>query len=398
MLFALYMVLRAEGVRLAELWALVPLAASSIFVFRFALVRPHVLSIALALIVLWAATRGRLLALAISSAIYPWAYVAWELPLLLVFVSEMGRLLSGEPIRIKPMLIVLASTAAGIAFHPNCAYLLRLSWIHIVDVLIKGAWDARKGIDLGLEFKPFTIDQWMRWLIVCSLMTIGALVVAWRRRRIDSALLSFVIVALGFGTLAAASARFVEYFVPFSVAALALASRSFSFRSLAPAIFVASAIYTAALGSDTLVLLSRRPNDMPLSTAAFLQKTISPGSQVFTPEWEFTGILMLTLPDRRFIVALDPTLFYLKDPKLYQLWYMLPREAPRGSAEIIQRQFGARYVLCSNYPGWGNFFVQLGSEPGVRTLLVTDIWVLFDLGHLPPGKGGNQSEVEHTQY
>src|SRR3990172_3893137 len=123
---------------------------------------------------------------------------------------------------------------------------------------------------------------------------------------------------------------------------------------------------------------------MPSSTASFLQRVIPPTAQVFTPEWEFTGVLMLTLPDRRFVVALDPTLFYLKDPGLYRLWYMLPREAPEGTADIIRRIFGARYVLSSNYPGWNNFFARLSSEPNVRTLLITDLWVLFDLGHLDP--------------
>jgi hypothetical protein len=96
LLIALYAILRAEGVRFPGAWALLPLAASSAFLYRFLLVRPHVLSIALAIVVLWAAARGRLLVLAIASFLYPWTYIAWALPVLLVGIAETARLLSGE--------------------------------------------------------------------------------------------------------------------------------------------------------------------------------------------------------------------------------------------------------------------------------------------------------------
>jgi hypothetical protein len=91
LLLSLYLILRAEGVRAAALWALVSMAASVIFIFRFALVRPHLLSITLALVLLWAAARSRLAILAAVSVIYPWAYVDfWQLPCLLLNAAETG--------------------------------------------------------------------------------------------------------------------------------------------------------------------------------------------------------------------------------------------------------------------------------------------------------------------
>ena len=119
---------------------------------------------------------------------------------------------------------------------------------------------------------------------------------------------------------------------------------------------------------------------MPPRIATFLQQQIPAGAQVFTTDWDHTGWLMLTLPDRRFIVGLDPTFFYLKDPELYRLWYRICREAPAGSAETIRRRFGARYVLGLDIPGTKNLFSQLGADRSVRTLLVSEIWLLFDLG------------------
>ena len=75
MLFAIYFVLRQEKVRFAGLWALLPLITADISVFRFSLVRPQPMSITLALLFLWAVSRGRFVLLAVVSAIYPWSYL-----------------------------------------------------------------------------------------------------------------------------------------------------------------------------------------------------------------------------------------------------------------------------------------------------------------------------------
>jgi hypothetical protein len=89
---------------------------------------------------------------------------------------------------------------------------------------------------------------------------------------------------------------------------------------------------------------------------------------------------MLVLPDRRFIVALDPTFFYKKDPELYELWYRLPRDAPAGVTRTIRERFGARYVLLQARSEWDRFVDRLSREPGVRILLMTNTWMLFYLG------------------
>ena len=70
-LLSLFGVLRAERVRYPAAWALLPLLVSSAFLYRFALVRPHLLSIALVPIVLWAASRERVRVLAVASFLYP---------------------------------------------------------------------------------------------------------------------------------------------------------------------------------------------------------------------------------------------------------------------------------------------------------------------------------------
>ena len=146
----------------------------------------------------------------------------------------------------------------------------------------------------------------------------------------------------------------------------------------------ASAIYTAAVGSGTVTALSIRGDDLPPSIAETLRRQIPPGSQVFTCEWGLTGTLMAALPDRHFIVALDPTFFYVKDPELYRLWRRICREAPPDMSGTIRRRFGARYALCLGSKQSASFVAPLIAEPGVRTLLVSASWILFDLGDPSP--------------
>ncbi len=128
-LFSIYLVLRAEQVRFAAVWAVLPLATSSAFLYRFVLVRPHLLSIALVVIVLWAASRRRLAVLAAAALVYPWAYVAWFLPVVLVALAEVARGVGGERPGWKPGAVAAAAIAVGVAVHPNGANLVRFTWL-----------------------------------------------------------------------------------------------------------------------------------------------------------------------------------------------------------------------------------------------------------------------------
>jgi hypothetical protein len=387
LLFALYFVLRAEKVQSAGIWALLPLVASDVFVFRFSLVRPHLMSIPLALLFLWAAVRGRLVLLAFISAIYPWSYVAfWQLPLILLFAVEVAQFFSGEHMQWKPAVAVLAGIALGWVLHPNSVNLFKFNWIIMVDVLFKNAWQSKENIELGQEFLPFTVAQWTEWLLACVCMAIAGLLLAWRSRKRDFVSLAFAFVTIAFGILTARTARFAEYFIPFSVATFALATRRIPWRTIPIIVLCVILPYTGFALSETLRGIGTKAERIPPSLASWLQQQIPRGSQVFTTEWGHTGTLMLALPDRKFIVALDPTLFLLKDPQLYQLWYGLPRNPQPGIAQIIRRRFGARFVISFWDERFMKFYYLLSSESGVRALLVSDMWMVFDLGGSPQSR------------
>jgi len=380
-LTALYLLLSAEKVRYAGIWTLLPLMCGE-FVFRLALVRPHLLSITLALTIMWAYAQERPRVLLFAAFAYPLSYVAfWQIPLILIVAAESARLLAGERLRWKPALIVLGGLSAGVMLHPNTVNLLGINWIHMTDILFQSAWGRKVEFEnIGTEFNPYTLSEWGNSLVLITVMAGTALVLGWRNRRRDALPLAFALAALVFCLLTVRTLRFVEYFVPFSVAALALAARRFDTRLLAPSLLAVALLYLIAFGTGPFKIIASKTPYLEPSIARYFEKSIPVDAQVFTCGWDYTGNLMLALPERRFIVAADPTLFYKKDPNLYSIWRRIPIDAPIDSVEAIRKLFKSRYVVCRNFEAYWPFFETIEKDPAVKTLFADNKWVFFDLG------------------
>jgi hypothetical protein len=377
-LLALWAVLRAERVPRAAIWALLPLAASGAFAVRFSLVRPHLLSIALALVVAWAAARERPALLGAASFLFPWCYIAWHTPLVLAAIAEVARLASGRRPGWRTLAAASAGVLAGVALHPNAANLVRLWWLVHVEILGRTAWAGRAGFELGGEFQPFDLDGLARFVLLPGAAALGAAWLSWRDRARDAAPLAFALAALAYLAMTLGSSRFVEYLAPFSVAALAVALRPRAERLAVPALAAAFA-FTAAFGARPVLALATRGDDVPPAFGEALRARIPPGAQVFTCEWGLTGELLWELPDRKFVVALDPVLFHAKDPELYRVWYDLPRTGPPAASGVIRNRFGARYVLCFAASENAPLLRRLSADPAVRPLIASKLWYLFDL-------------------
>jgi hypothetical protein len=385
LLLALYLVLRSEGVPRAGLWALLPLATSASFLLRFALVRPHVLAVALAIAAAWGANRRRLGTLAAASLLFPWCYVAWHTPLVLAAIAAAAQLAGGERPSWRPGAVAAAGIGVGLLLHPNFPNVVRFAWLVNVEILMRTAWAGRTGFALGPEFQPFTPGQAAQFLSIPLALAAAALVLAWRRRREDPGALGLALTAGAYAAMTLRSGRFIEYLAPFAVLAFALALRPFRWsHRAAPAALAGAVAFTAALGAPSLDWLAIRQDELPPPMAALLRRAIPEGAQVFTCDWGFTGELLLALPDRRFMVALDPTLFFVKDPDLYRVWYALSREPPPDAAESIRRRFGARYVLCAALPESAPLFRALDRDSSVRQVLKTPLWFYADLGDAAP--------------
>lgn len=381
-LVTLFLLLRAEKVRFAQLWALLPLG-TTIFLYRFSQVRPHLFSIALALLLVWAYCRQRPVLLFLAALLYPLCYVAfWQIPLLLVLAAEGGRLLSGERFRWQSPLLLVSGLVAGVVLHPNALNLLQMNWIHMTDILFRNAWGKHVEFNMGEEFEPFSFSGWFHNLAGPTLAISAALFLNWQDRRRCILSATVTIAMLFFLLLTIRTNRFLEYLVPFAIMSLALAAQRRAKDWLLPAMAVLSLCCTLLAGISLLQYIfspQQRPWQMESGVVRKVAQEMPAGANVFTCGWEYTGTLLAELPDRNYLVALDPTLFYKRNPAQYDLWHRTLMEAPTGAAEIVRRSFSSRYVLCLDHQTLHPFFDALTGDGKTRVLYSDGKWVLFDL-------------------
>lgn len=381
-LSAVCFVLRAELVRLAGLWALMPLG-TAIYLYRFCQVRPHLFSIALAVVLLWAYCRRKLPLLFLAGLSYPLFYVAfWQIPLLLVLAAEAGRGLSGERRQWKPLLFLSLGIGVGILLHPNSWNLLQINWIHMADILFRNSWGDHLEFNMGEEFEPLSLVDWVKNMTVPTLAALAAVCGAWRTRKDHGFETVALLAMLIFLPLTLRTNRFLEYFVPFSVISLAMTSQVKGRGWLLPATAVCSLSWTLLFGVPQLrYITEERPRtwQMEKRVGQIIARHVPVGANVYTCGWEYTGTLMVEIPDRKYLVALDPTLLYKRDPQLYDLWYRTMKDAPYDSAEIVRRSFDSRYVVCLDHPTLHPFFDALTVDRNFQVLYSDGKWVLFDL-------------------
>lgn len=381
-LATLYVLLVKERVPDAGWWAILPLAASSAFVFRLALVRPHLLSIALALVISWSAARERWLVLAAACFLFPLCYTAWHLPVVLIVIVEVARWVSEREIKWRALFAGFAGLAAGIVVHPNFPANLELFWIQNVTVLLGTVWTERAGFEMGREFEPFNLASLILYMLLPAALLAAAAVFAWRKRHEDVLPPALAAITVGFFIITLRTQRFIEYLVPFTVFTLAVAWRPRVERRVVPALIAVGVIWIGLFARYPLELLRVRENAFPPTVAAELRAIVPEGEQVVTCGWEFTGEMMLALPERKFMVALDPVFFAMKDSDLYRLWFDTIHEPMPDAASVLRENFAARYVICQRVRKWGPIIETLNADSEAAFRGIHGKWVVFEL--LPP--------------
>ena len=144
-----------------------------------------------------------------------------------------------------------------------------------------------------------------------------------------------------------------------------------------------SSAYCLLLGTAPyrhLASLETKPGYIDPDTARQFSQHVPVDAQVFTCEWENTGSLMVALPERRFVVVGEPALFSKKNPELFALWSKMPMAAPLDAVQSIREQFRSRFVICRNVRLYASLLDRLRLDPGVKTVVVSPRWLLFDVG------------------
>jgi len=396
-------VLGRHGIPGAGWWAALFLVAVPNVLFRYVMVRPHVLSLALALLLLSFLVRGRWWQVLVASALITWLHVSlfWLAPGIAVAYaltraterqaahriedapsdsSAIRAHAGGDPS--VPVLAALGAVAAGTVLgallRPHPAATAELAWVQIVRLFAEKAAD--RPLIFATELLPLPLPELLQsaWSFLLVWLAAGLVASWWRakppatdgpspglpERRLMAAS-TLVAIAFLFLTVLSARRALME-FTAFGFLMLPL-----SWTYLIPAAARRGAVPVLAIllvghlawGAQRHLLNARLvalPPDAMAEVAGWLADRAEPGDTVFHAHWDNFGPLFARNRVSRYLGGMDPIFQYAHDPRLYWEHFFLSGDlvveytcdafpcydgTATSTWEAIRRHFGARWVV-----------------------------------------------------
>ncbi|HSS75535.1 MAG TPA: hypothetical protein VLV54_02220, partial [Thermoanaerobaculia bacterium] len=376
-------------------------ALGTLFVQRLEMLRPQVWLIGFSVLVLALLAERRWKALFVACALFGLTHTGgWIAIPLAVLWSLSGLTVRGEPdsrrVPWQPMVAAAGGWLLGQLVHPEVPANFRLFLISnfVVPFQSTAAGDAALRSQLGTEMSrpelSILAEQWPVFIAPAIVLV----TLAFQPRLRSRATLTAGLAALAF--LAAgsfAARRFLELGAPLSLLALALVIRERRDKGFSPwmpqwgRLTAAIAILLAGVWTvGSLRTYGYGVASPPLEMARWLGEHGKPGERVFTVQWADSSPLLYSAPQLQSLVALDPTAFYLKDPKLFQTYVEITAGRSSDPAQAIRQQFGARWATVP-YNFYPQVASQLAKSPGVQLVYGDRDYAVMDLGPSPPRPG-----------
>lgn len=348
--------LRRLGVLRPEAFLLAAALLSPLFVYRLTEVRPHVLAIALVtlatvLFATWEARRlpwsalvlGWLLAYSYSN---PHFVLAPAAVLAVLRWRELGRRAG------YPALFAAAGIVAGLTLHPQAPNTFLIWKIQCLEV----PWQAVFGgaeIDSPTELcRPVALHYAMHGAALLTAAATGLFLLRLRRRGpVPFALRYFTVL----GALSAAafplSIRVVEYGLPFTVIAAALAvQHAWGQRPAAGHRHLFAAVLLLCVLQLPLHwrLLAGEGIGYPRDFAAWCRERFPAGTYIANLYWDDFPPLFFAMPDYVFTYGMDPMFSHAADPARYRQLYRISMAFAGFPAQPQLRQLlGTNLVYLS---------------------------------------------------
>ncbi|MGE0160896.1 MAG: hypothetical protein AB7T31_15945 [Gemmatimonadales bacterium] len=414
-------VARRHGAPQATWWTVAFLVAVPNVLFREIMLRPHVASLAGALLLLSVLVRGRWWqAMALGAAI-AWLHLglAWVGPAVAVayaFVRAVEHALgSPEDHEGVPPLSALAAVTFGACvgwvLRPHPVETLELASVQIIRLLAVKA--TEEPLTFSAELAPLSLRELvgMAWLF---LVVWGGAVVAAAygaasgrlssrpegRRVVFTALL----ISTAFLGLALLSARrAMEYWVAFGCLALPFVApmvtpwlRQRGLRAVL-ALVLTVHVGWAAWRHHLNVELVASPPDTMAGVASFLTERSAPGDIVFHAKWDNFGPLFARDRSNLYLGGMDPIFQFSHDPARYWEFFYLSADlntewtcdafpCASGVATdthvVLRDHFGARWVVVEPWRS-PRFTLYLLNDPRYRLAHETQREAVFEV--LPEG-------------
>jgi hypothetical protein len=395
--FACYRLLLAERAPAALLYTLLPAAVSWHFWLRMEMPRAQALSLALLVTALGALSRGQHVRLFILSWLYAWLYHVSLVLLPLAVAHTLGVALlapGGQRRRIpwQGPLVVCGGLLAGLAIHPHSPRTFSFMYQHVVLKVLN-----RDALPVGMEWQDGSLSALLHsgWGGLVALVLGLALWAASRERRSGVTAL-FLLAASGATAASLLGTRFLEYAVPLSILALALALRDFD--PSPPRFGWRPLRWAAAIGLGAMLLLSGQrlvtsvqetePDPQRLAAAmTWAAEHIPAGETLFHFSWNDFPELVFHGPRYRYIAGLDPHFLALHDPELWDLYKKIGEGWGSNPSRAIREHFGARWaILVLPYEGGEDL---LSADSGLSEIYRDGDAIIY---RVAAGPGGDAAE------
>ena len=371
-LASLFALMVSERVRHRWLW-LAPLVASSWpFLYRMSMTRAPSISIALLALSMYLIFRRKLVALGIVSFLFVWFYSLFPLVFVLTLGHAAAVYVTSRRIDLRPFLATLIGVVAGMIVNPYFPRNVILAAKHFGMKVT-----ATYAVDVGVEWYPY--DSWflLRSSFVAFVVYfVGVLFVEVKSRRAEQKPLLLLVLSTVLLLMTFWSRRFVEYWPPIATVFTAFV---ISGRSVNKAWFLRTRdqLVLAASGAIATMLLigllalsvaeaarDVHDEDSPYrfeGACQWLQSNTPAGSIVFNTDWDDFPILFYYNTHNRYIVGLDPTYLYDRNPELWKLYVKVTLGEERDAAPIIRDRFGSEFAVTDNDHGE---FLEAAAESG----------------------------------
>jgi hypothetical protein len=371
---SLFALLVVYDVRYRWLWLAPLVAGSEHFLYRMSMTRAPALSLALLGVGTYLLLKRKWLWYGVLSVIFVWSYSLFPLMLAFAMAYSLAVYLSERRVDLWPVLTSFVGIVAGLVINPYFPKNLSLFRQH---VLMK--YTGTYAVDVGVEWYPY--EAWAMLgisAVAFVVYFVGLLAFEYRERVRDIKPLFFLIVSFVLLLLAFKSRRFIEYWPPFAAlfAGFTIAPRlervNLSWLSR-PRDRVVAAIAAAVLTSAAILWMGgclwRAREDVKSELDPFAYRGASewiaantpPESRIFNTDWDDFPMLFYYNPNRVYMVGLDPTYLYDRDPELWKLYANITLGEEDKPAPLIRERFGAEYVFTDNeHPD----FLQIAEDSG----------------------------------
>ncbi len=383
--FSCYWLLIRYHIRYALVWLLALLACSAPFLYRLNMAKAPPFAIIYLVLAIHLLFRKKYWPLVLLALVFAWTY---DMFVLLILATILWTIVIGwteRRLEWRPLVLVLAGSAAGLIANPYFPRNLHLLYEHLKIKLTVSDFST----SVGKEWYPY--DSWEflgNSIIACVAMVVGYISFDPADRKRSAHSLFFLLFSTALMIMTMRWKRIAEYWPPFAVmfAAFTLqpwlagtrsavtrlsndmlaelqpfldrpgnigatdAERRELWRTIGVSVF--AVVLAVALFLNVRVTMhdiaASDRNSFYRAGAEWMRTNVPTNEIVFNTDWDDFPRLFYFDPSHRYVTGLDPTYLFDRDPALSRLYDRITLGQQEDPGPLIRDRFGARYVFSDN--------------------------------------------------